>query len=60
MEIVTVFEVYEYKTGKSYLETIIGCGQEAIKSLRALYPKHTKFVIKNFEVNGKFKKVRND
>ena len=54
MEIVSVFTVTDFKTGKSYEEPIHGCGQEAIKWLRKQYPRHTKFVLEGFELDGLF------
>ena len=53
-EIVSIFTVTNYKTGKQIEEAIHGDGQEAISYLRTQYPKHTKFVLEGFEVNGKF------
>ena len=54
MEIVSIFEVREYKSKDKYREFIEGYGQEAISFIRKEYPKFTKFVLKGFEVNGKF------
>lgn len=56
-EVVSIFTVTDYKTGKQVEEAIIGelfDGQAAIKSVRKLYPRHTKFVLDGFEINGKF------
>ena len=49
-----MFTVTEYKTGKQYEEAIIGDGQKAIKKLRSLYARHTKFVLDGFEIDGIF------
>lgn len=51
-EIVSVFTVISYKTGKQIEEAINGSGQEAIKWLRTQYPRHTKFVLEGFEIDG--------
>jgi len=64
-EIVSIFTVTEFKTGKQMEEAIIGDGQSAIRYLRKQYPRHTKFVLDGFEINGKFvplyiKNQRND
>lgn len=53
MEIVSIFEVKDYKTKKVHEEHIIGCGQEAIEFLRSEYPRFSRFILKRFEVNGK-------
>ena len=53
-EIVSIFTVTDYKTGKQYEEAIVGDGQKAIKALRSMYPRHTKFVLEGFEINGTF------
>lgn len=54
MEIYSRFIVTEYKTEDKYKEEIEGCGQDAIKWLRRQYPRFSKFVLKGFEINGKF------
>lgn len=54
MEIVSIFSVISYKTGKQIEEAIIGHGQEAIKYLRKQYPRHTKFVLEGFEIDGTY------
>lgn len=53
-EIVSVFTVTNFKTGEQFEEPIHGSGQEAIKWLRTQYPRHTKYVLEGFEVDGKF------
>ena len=53
-EIVSLFTVTSYKTGKQIEEAIHGDGQEAIKFLRTQYPRHTKFVLEGFELDGTF------
>lgn len=58
MEIVTIFAVTEFRTGKQYEEAILGDGQKAAKAVRLMYPRHTKFVIQGFEINGEFKPIR--
>lgn len=55
MEIVSIFTVTEYRTGKSWEEAIKGDGQEAAKEVASLYPRHTKFVLEGFEIDGTFK-----
>lgn len=54
MEIVSIFTVTDYKTGKQFEEAIYGSGQEAAKEVRSLYPRHTKFVLDGFELDGRF------
>lgn len=54
MEITTIFIVTDYKSGYQYEEAIIGDGQKAARAVRAMYPKHTKFVLDGFEINGTF------
>lgn len=54
MDIISVFEVTEYRTGKQYREFVNGIGQKAIKDIRKLYPKFTKFVLEGFEIEGIF------
>jgi len=54
MEIVTIYEVTDYKTGKQYEEAILGDGQVAAKAVRAMYPRHTKFVLDGFEIDGTY------
>jgi len=53
-EIVSVFIVTSYKTGEQHKEFPIGDGQAAIKWLRKQYPRHTKFVLDGFEIDGTF------
>lgn len=57
MEIVSIFTVTDYKTGKQYEEAIEGHSQDAVKYLRTLYPRFTKFVLEGFEINGNFKRI---
>jgi hypothetical protein len=54
MEIVTIFTVTDYKSGYQYEEAINGDGQKAAKAVRGMYPRHTKFVLDGFEINGIF------
>lgn len=54
MEIVSIFTVTEYKTGKQFEEAIYGSGQEAVTEIRKLYPRHTKFVLDGFEIDERF------
>lgn len=54
MELVSIYTVTDFKTGKQFEEAPIGAGQEAINSLRKEYPRFTKFVLEGFEINGKF------
>lgn len=56
-EVVSVFEVTEFKTGEQYEEGIIGSGQEAIEFLRKNYPRYSKFVLKGFDIGDKFQPV---
>ena len=57
MEIVSVFTVTDFRSGKQYTEFINGAGQEAVKYLRKQYPRFTKFVLEGFEIDGQFKRV---
>lgn len=54
MEVVSIFTVTEYRTGNNWEEAILGDGQKAIKYLRSKYPRHTKFVLEGFEINGTY------
>jgi len=55
MDISTVFEVTEFKTGEVWRETIDDeVGQTAVRAVRKLYPRHTKFVLEGFEIDGNF------
>jgi hypothetical protein len=54
MEIVTIYTVTDYKSGKRYEEAIIGDGQGAAKTVRSMYPRHTKFVLEGFEIDGTY------
>ena len=57
VEVVSIFTVTNYKTGEQIEEAIIGelfDGQAAIRTVRSLYPRHTKFVLEGFEINGTF------
>ncbi len=58
MEIVTIFTVTNFRTGKQYEEAIVGSGQQAAKEVRKLYPRHTKFVLEGFEIDGEFKPLK--
>ncbi len=61
MDIVSIFEVVTFKRGQeaeSYREAIIGSGEAAVKAVRALYPKYTKFVLEGFEIDGKFTRLK--
>jgi len=53
-EIVSIFIVTDYKSGYQYEEAINGDGQKAARAVRVLYPRHTKFVLDGFEINGTF------
>lgn len=53
-EIVSIFTVTSFKTGKQIEEAVMGDGQKAIKWLRTQYPRHTKFVLEGFEIDGIF------
>jgi len=57
MEIVSVFTVTDFRSGKQYTEFIKGAGQESVKYLRKQYPRFTKFVLEGFEIDGQFKRV---
>lgn len=53
-EIISIFTVTVFKTGKQMEEAIIGDGQTAIRYLRKQYPRYTKFVLAGFEIDGAF------
>ncbi len=53
-EIISIFTVTVFKTGKQMEEAIIGDGQTAIRYLRKQYPRYTKFVLDGFEIDGAF------
>lgn len=55
MEIVSIFAVTDYKTGKSYREFKEGFGQDIVKSLRGEYPRFSKIVLEGFEIDSAFK-----
>lgn len=50
---ISIFVVTNLRTGRSEEVKVSGCGQETVKALRKDYPKHTKFVLDAFEINGK-------
>lgn len=53
-QVASVFRVVNYRTGKAEEVTVDRCGQEGIKFLRTKYPRHTKFVLEGFEIDGNF------
>ena len=53
-EIVSVYEVTDFKTGKVWREYPSGYGQKTINFLRKEYPRFTKFVLEGFEIDGTF------
>lgn len=55
MQITSIFIVTDYKTGKQEEVTVEGAGQEAIKAVAKEYPRHTKFVLDGFEIDGDYK-----
>jgi hypothetical protein len=58
MEILSMYEVYEAKTGKVFEEAIEDVGQGAIEYLRKQYPRYSRFVLTGFEIDGKFRKLQ--
>ncbi len=58
MEVTSIYEVTNFKDNKTYEEAVNGAGEEAIKYLRTQYPRYTKFILKGFEINGKFKPLK--
>lgn len=54
MEIVSIFRVVDHKTKEVFKEAIGGYGQDAIKWLRGDYPRFSRFILKGFEIYGKF------
>lgn len=57
MNIVSVFDVVDFKTGATTTQGVTGAGQESIKTLRKAFPRFTKFVLKGFQIDGVFKKL---
>lgn len=55
MEIVSIFTVTDYRTGEQFEEAIMGDGQKAAKEVTRDYPKHTKYVLEGFEIDGEFR-----
>lgn len=53
-QIVSVYEVTDYKTGKRQRVHVEGDGQSAIKAVRKEYPRFTKFVLEGFEIDSTF------
>lgn len=53
-DVVSVFEVTDFRTGKMWREFAHGAGQLPISELRKQYPRFTKFVLEGFELNGTF------
>lgn len=56
--IVSVYEVTDYKTGHMQRVFVSGDGQECINFIRSQYPYFTKFVLEGFEINGKFVEIK--
>lgn len=50
MELLSLWTVTDFKTGKQYDEEIVGAGEPAIKFLRKEYPKFSKFVLEGFKI----------
>lgn len=57
MEILSLWDVREIKSGKEYEEAIEAVGQEAIDYLRGEYPKLSVFILKGYEIDGVFRKL---
>lgn len=53
-EIASIYIVTDYRTGKREEVSVLGTGQAVIKLLRTKYPRHTKFVLDGFEIDGTF------
>ena len=53
-EIVSVYEVTDFKTGKMERVSITGDGEATARFIRSKYPKLSKFVLEGFEINGNF------
>lgn len=58
MEILSIFRVTDFKTLEEFEDAYEGSGQEAITYLRKQYPRHTKFVLEGFEINGNFTPIK--
>ena len=58
MEILSLFDVHEAKTGKVFEEAIEGSGQGPIEFLRKEYPRYSKFILTGFEIDGKYRKLQ--
>lgn len=50
MELLSLWTVTDFKTGKVYDEEIVGAGEGAIRFLRKEYPKFSKFVLDGFKI----------
>lgn len=57
MEISSIIEVTDFKTGHKEQVTVTGVGQTVFNYLRPQYSKFSKFVLRKFMVNGEIKKV---
>lgn len=53
-EIVSIFTVTDYKTGQEQQVEVEGAGQATVRALRKEFPRHTKFVLDGFLVDGDF------
>lgn len=54
MKIESIFEVTNFKANTLETVSAKGFGQEAIKAVRTMYPRYSKFVLTGFEADGRF------
>lgn len=54
MEIISIFEVTNYKTGHREQVRVEGAGQKTVDALFKSYPRFTKFVLEGFEIDGEY------
>lgn len=53
-QIISVYEVTDFKTGKRERVFMEGEGENAARFIRKEYPRFTKFVLEGFEIDGTF------
>lgn len=60
MEIQSIYEVTELSKGSNepFEEVANGAGQSVIGALRKKYHRFTKFVLRGFNINGKFVAIK--
>lgn len=56
-EVVSIFTVTDYRTGNQWDEYMDGNGDTGFLQLKKKYPRHTKFVLEGFEIDGDFHRL---